>query len=165
MRFLCVTARSFLARYLDGELGDRLSRRIRSHLGVCEGCQRRAREAEFLRRRIMSFEAPHVREEEWDELWSTIDHRVNHDEGAITGGETVPFPRRHPRARYALVAAALTMLVGGAFARLWLAGNQPQQTSIASYIQYHENAVDSHVLLEDHFWSAQVLPVSYSTGK
>jgi len=113
----------------------------------------------------MSFETPEVTEREWDSLWNVVLQRV--EEPGEKDSSSVgmrPFPRGGLRARYVLVAAAAFVLVAGAALRIVLSEGQNRQTPIASYIQYHEDAVDGHVLLENHFWNAQVLPVTYTAG-
>lgn len=165
MRIRCMITRSFLTRYLYGELGERLGRYLHEHLEECERCRAIARSEEAVRGQVVRFSPPNVTDDEWDELWEGVMRRVEGDEDSVSSRPTVPFPRHHSRARYAVIAAAVALLVVGAVVRLMFTDNQPQQASISSLIQYHENAVDTHVLLEDHFWSAQVLPVSYATSK
>ncbi len=113
----------------------------------------------------MSFETPEVTEREWEALWSVVLQRVE-DPGEQSSSSVGvrPFPRSGHRGRYVLVAAAAVVLVAGAALRIVLSEGQNSQTPIASYIQYHEDAVDGHVLLENHFWNAQVLPVTYTAG-
>lgn len=165
MRIRCMITRSFLTRYLYGELGERLGRYLHEHLEECDRCRALARDEEAVQRQVVSFTPPEVTEDEWDELWEGVMGRAGSDEKSVSARRMVPFPRQHSRARYAVIAAAVALLVVGAVARLMFTENQSQQAPISSLIQYHENAVDTHVLLEDHFWSAQVLPVSYATSK
>lgn len=113
----------------------------------------------------MSFQTPGVAEGEWESLWNAVLQRVDEQGEQSAGPSKVRlFPRAGYRRRYVLVAAAALLLVAGAALRIVLSEGQNQQTPIASYIQYHEDAVDGHVLLENHFWNAQVLPVAYTAG-
>lgn len=66
------------------------------------------------------------------------------------------------KARYivagAVAAAALAFVIG----LQWLSSqNTPAMPSTATYINYHENALSDHVLMENQFYSAQSVAVSY----
>lgn len=165
MRIQCLTTRSFLTRYLDERLGKRFARAIQNHVEGCEECRIRLDRLAVARRSLREFGPPGVTEEEWEELWSGVVQRIEEENEALPFRESTPFRRRYGGARYALIAAAVTVLVAGAMLRLLASDTQPQQTSISSFIQYHEEAADGHVLLENHFLSAQILPVSYAANQ
>ena len=163
MRIQCLITRSFLTRYVDDELGGRAARLVERHLDRCEECRSRVRRMTVDGRRLRGLEPPAVTDAQWEELWGGIVHRLEEEDGTRPFRDVPLVARR--RARYVLLAAAVAVLVAGAVLRLLAGSNQPQQTSISSYIQYHEEAVDGHVFLENHFVSAQVLPVSYAASR
>jgi Flp pilus assembly pilin Flp len=167
MRIQCLITRSFLKRYVYEELGEGLNRRLSSHVDRCNECSEREQGLRRVRNQLANFGAPRVSEGEWEAIWNSVMERVEGaDQDILPPVQNVhPFPHLQWRARYALLAAAVAVLVVGAALRLVLSGSQTQQTSIASFIQYHEDAVDGHVLLENHFWSAQILPVTYTAGQ
>lgn len=163
MRIRCMITRSFLTRYLHEELGERSRGFLEAHVEKCDGCRDELRRAADVHDALRSFAVPEVSEGEWDALLSAVVQRVDEgDEAKSPRKAVLPLRRHSGRARYVALAAAVAILVAGAALRLVLAGNQAQQTPITSYIQYHEEAVDGHVLLENHFWNTQVVPASFT---
>jgi hypothetical protein len=165
MRIQCLITRSFLKRFAYGDLGKRLGGYIQSHIDHCDECREREGWLLQLSYGLRTLEAPPVDEREWEAIWNAISDEIDDGYGVPGTSPTNESQTAHAPWRYALLVAAVALLVAGAALRIVLSGNQSQQTPIASYIQYHEDAVDGHVLLENHFWSAQILPVSYTAGK
>jgi anti-sigma factor RsiW len=157
----CVYARTHIDAFIDGELSAEKEERIREHVAACASCASRVNTCIKVRGMLRDLSAPEVTEEEWDEMWHAIRREVDRRPNQRSF-RPMPAHSAVRHWRYLVAAGVAAAILVFAFGLRWFLGDgsSPQQTA-ATYIDYHENAISDHVLLENHFYSAQAVAVSY----
>lgn len=163
MSLKCLFVRRHLEAFVDGELEAGLREEVGSHVAGCLRCRTYVEELNLVRRELKAANPPPVEEAAWDEMWRKI-------EVAAVVGQTAAAPadrglrvtHRPVKARYVVAAAAAAAALAFVIGLRWLGSQDtPTMPSTATYINYHENALSDHVLMENQFYSAQTVAVSY----
>ena len=161
MSIACLFIRPRIERFVDEELSPSQRDRVRNHVAKCRECEHEVKLLITLRRAVRGIPVPNHDERFWDELWRSIQERSNEPKPRLLDFSE-GFGRKGYR-RLSLAAAVvglLVLLVVGAVA-LWDQTSGPRQ-SVGPYVDYHVRDIDQHVLLQNHFWSNEYLPVSYN---
>ncbi|HUZ17546.1 MAG TPA: zf-HC2 domain-containing protein [Spirochaetia bacterium] len=163
MSFSCLFVRHYLDRFADGELSIAKASRVQAHLSTCSRCAAELEAVRDIGKALRGAEPPAVDEAGWERIWRGVAAGASNPERHVIAFDNgKERHRRSVRPRYVLAAGIAAAALAAVVTLQWFESNgQAAQPSTATYINYHESALSDHVLLENHFYSAQTVAVSY----